>query len=291
MKKNDFKIMSRADSISVCRNQDGQIFFTIINKPWESDFYGRKFGSLQIENFDYLKKFSDKQIAELFDELMTSADINNYDIIEILIDINNIRFIPILEGVGFRLVEARIIFLTLINKEECEIKPLSTETMAYATLDDLDAINKLTNECLVENKSFYHRFKDERYFSKDEIVRYYHAWISNHIADKDTYFIVMKDNEKLFAYFIYKKSGFFEGVPLYKGILTAVHPDYRGNSYHLHMQAYLYKQFPEKQIYLDNTTQLTNVDTISNHIKSQKKLNRIVLTFFRRRDIQNIMNK
>jgi hypothetical protein len=291
MGKNGFKIMSQDDSISVCRNQNGQIFFTITNKQWETDFYGRKFGSLQIRNFDYLNKFNDKEIAESLYILMMSADTNNYDIIESHININYISIIPIIEEVGFRLVDTRITFMTLIKKEENELRPLSTKTIAYATLHDLDAINKLTNECLVENKSFYHRFKDERYFSKDEIVRYYHAWISNHIADKDTYFIVMKDNEKLFAYFIYKKSGFFEGVPLYKGILTAVHPDYRGNSYHLHMQAYLYKQFPEKQIYLDNTTQLTNVDTISNHIKSQKKLNRIVLTFFRRRDIQNIMNK
>lgn len=82
-----------------------------------------------------------------------------------------------------------------------------------------------------------------------------------------------------------KKSGLFQGIPLYKAILAAVNPDYRANSYHLHMQAYLYKQFPEKQFYLDNTTQLTNIATIKNHIKSQKKLNRIVLTFFRMRNI------
>jgi len=286
MEKNYFKIISLDDSINVCKNQDDQIFFTITNKQWESDFYGRKFGSLQIGNFDYLNKFSYKQIAEPLDELMTCADKKNYDIIEIHIDINNIRIIPILEGAGFRLVDTRITFLTLINKEEYEIMPLSTETIANATLDDLDAINKLTKESFIDNNNFHHRFKDERYFSKDEIVQYYHAWICNHIKDKDTYFIVMKDKGRLFAYFIYKKSGFFEGIPLYKGILTAVHPDYRGNSYHLHMQGYLYKQFPEKQFYLDNTTQLTNIATIKNHIKSQKKLNRIVLTFFRRRDIQ-----
>lgn len=291
MKKNDFKVMSLVDSISVCKNQDDQIIFTITNKPWESDFYGRKFGSLQIVNFDYFNKFNDMQITESLDPLMAAADKNNYNIIEIHVDVNNIRIIPILEGAGFRLVDTRINFITLIKKEENELKPLSTGTIAFATLDDLDAINKLTKESFVDNNSFHHRFKDERYFSKNEIVRYYYAWISNHIKDKDTYFIVMKDKERLFAYFIYKKSGFFQGIPLYKGILTAVDPDYRGNSYHLHMQAYLYKQFPEKQFYLDNTTQLTNIATIKNHIKSQKKLNRIVLTFFRLRNIQNIMDE
>jgi len=74
MEKNYFKIISLDDSINVCKNQDDQIFFTITNKQWESDFYGRKFGSLQIGNFDYLNKFSYKQIAEPLDELMTCAD-------------------------------------------------------------------------------------------------------------------------------------------------------------------------------------------------------------------------
>jgi hypothetical protein len=284
MEQSSFKIISRDDFIGVCRNQDGHIFLTITNKQWEADFFRRKFASLKIENFDYLNNLSDRQIAESLNQLMTSADKKNYEITESHIDINNIRIIPIIEEAGFRLVDTRIIFITLINKEEYTFKPLSSETIAYATLDDLDAINNLTKKSFVDNNRFHHRFKNERYFLKDEIVRYYYAWISNHIEDKDTHFIVMKDKARLFAYFIYKSSGFFQGLPLYKGILTAVDPDYKGNSYHLYMQSYLYRQFPEKEYFLDNTTQLTNIPTIKNHIKSQKKLNRIELTFFRMRN-------
>ena len=282
MRGSNFRLINNGDgSIGVCEEKNESSFFSLKTKTWESDFFKRKFGTIQIDRVDHINSLSDKQVIESLVLLMEFADHDNYEIIEIHIDINNMRLISFLEETGFRLVDTRITFVTLIDKDENELKPSPVGIIEYAVPEDLEEIVNLTNESFIDNERFFSRFKDERYFTKDETKNYYRAWISNHIQDKDTYFIVMKDKGRIFAYFFYKRGGVFHGKALYKGILTAVAPEYRGSNLHLYMQSYLYKEFSEKEFFLDNTTQLTNIPTMKNHIKSQKQLNRIELTFFR----------
>jgi len=284
MHKADFGIIRKEGMISVFPDQGSHkdtALFTITPKPWDSDFFKRKHGTLQIETPECLDQLSDWQITEALGRLAASADENGYDVIDLHISINRMRLIPILEETGFRLVDSRITFITLINKDEQALEPLPARTVKYAAWEDFDAIVHLTNESFVHNENFLSRFKNRRYYTADETARYYKAWIANHIDDKDTYFIVVKDKDRLFAYYIYKKTGFLEETPVYKAILTAVDPDYRGNRFHMRMQAHLFQQFPEKTFFLDNTSQLTNIPTIKSYIKSQKQLKSIELTFYR----------
>jgi len=257
---------------------------TIQPKPWDSDFFNRKFGVLHVEELEALRLMPDSQIAAGFERITKSADENHYDIIELSLDINQMHLIPLAEAAGFRLVDSRITFITLINRSEQPPEPLPAGTIEYAAWDDFDAIVKLTNESFVDNEHFLSRFKNRRYFSEDDTRRYYKAWIANHIDDPDTHFIVVKDNGVFFAYYIYKKTGFMEGKPVYKAILTAVDPAYRGNRFHMRMQAHLFQQFPEEAFFLDNTSQLTNIPTIRSYIRSRKQLSSIALTFYREKN-------
>ena len=257
---------------------------TIQPKPWDSDFFSRKFGVLQVEEPGALHLMTDSQIAGALSRITASADENHYDIIELSLDINQMNLIPLAEAAGFRLVDSRITFITLINRNEQPPEPLPAGTIEYAAWEDFDAIVKLTYESFVDNDHFLSRFKNRRYFSEDDTRRYYKAWIANHIDDPDTHFIVAKDKGVLFAYYIYKKTAFLEEKPVYKAILTAVAPAYRGGRFHMRMQAYLFQKFPEETFFLDNTSQLTNIPTIRSYIRSRKQLSSIALTFYREKN-------
>jgi len=255
--------------------------FTIQPKPWDSEFFSRKFGVLHIDRFDALNQMPDAQIAGAISRLTAAADDNQYDITELTIDINQMPLIPFFEEAGFRLVDSRITFITLINRNELPPEPLPPGTIEYASWSDFEAIVALTNESFVDNNHFVSRFKNRRVFSEEDTRKYYKTWIANHIDDPETYFIVVKDGGVLFAYYIYKKTGSLEEKPVYKAILTAVAPAYRGGRFHMRMQAYLFQQFPEDIFFLDNTSQLTNIPTIKSYIRSQKQLSSIALTFYR----------
>ena len=292
MRLDDFKITIRNDIIQLYRNSTGSKTEILVQPPllavypksWDSAFFKKKFGAVQLEDPDNLNRLTDFQVAVALERLTASVDENHYDIIELTIDIDQTRLIPLFEDVGFRLVDSRITFITPINRKAFPPEPLPAGTIKYASWDDLEAIVTLTYESFVDNDQFFSRFKNRRYFTEDETRRYYREWIANHIGDADTHFIVVKDNDRLYAYYIYKKTRFLEEKPVYKAILTAVDPAFRGNRFHMRMQAYLIQQFPEEAFFLDNTSQLTNISIIRSYIRSQKQLNSIALTFYREKN-------
>ena len=69
---------------------------------------------------------------------------------------------------------------------------------------------------------------------------------------------------------------------MYKAALMAVAPEHRGKRIYFALRSFIYKSFPETEIYLDATTQLTNLSAIRNLIKSKKNLDSIKLVFYRR---------
>jgi hypothetical protein len=278
-----FKLDQDSDYISLCLDE-GHKLFTIELKEWESEFYKRKFGALNVEDIDCLNKLRKRDVLTLLENILSAADRQDYNIIEIHTEISSMNWMSILEETGFRLVDSKITFITLIRQDDYELPPLSSWVIEYATQNDLKSIIELTNRSYIRNPDFFSRFKNELYFSKNEIEKYYLTWVTNSIEDKDSYFIVMKDHGKIFAFFIYRRSGFHNEKPLYKGILTVVDTEFRGKNTYTPMQTFLYKQFPDKEFFLDNTTQLTNIPTIINHIKSAKRLDRIGLIFFRTRN-------
>jgi hypothetical protein len=221
------------------------------------------------------------RLQRLLEQVTAFADDRGYDTVETHLDIQGFDFAAVLETCGFRLVDSRIRFLTLIEKGRLTPFPAAVGRIHMAAPGDLDPILALTHDCLTHNSAFSSRFKNRDYFTPQETEAYFAAWIANHLHDEASLFAVLRDNDTLAGYYFYTRAGTHEGVPLYKGMLAAVAPQYRRHKAHIALQVFLFKRIPERCFYVDNTTQLTNFATVRNHIAAGRSLTSIALTFYR----------
>ncbi|MEJ7820912.1 MAG: hypothetical protein WKF85_01250 [Chitinophagaceae bacterium] len=260
--------------------------FTIEDKCWESAFFAKKWGLLKFIGDDInITKSIDVLGKDLTIILKHSDKI--YDLIEFQISTSFFLLIMLLEDFNFRLVDSHITFKTLINKKKIVQQKLflSSHDVNIRMYDkkDLNDIIQLTHNNLTKNPNFISRFKNLNYFESADAERYFELCISNSIANKNSFCSVLSDNyNKVKGYFIYEKRGKFNNLPIYKGILTVIEKDLRGQSIHLALQYYLFSQLKDSAYYIDNTTQLSNISVIKNHIKSQRVLENISLIFFRK---------
>lgn len=282
MNKAEESFVTRVEdkSVTVSCSKHEKAMLSLKIKEWETGFFNRVFGSLTIHPRFYTHE--ERQVLHsALNSLLLKAD-ENYDLIESHCDMSGTRIISIMEDKGFRLVDSKITFMTFMDQSDLKDYSSNSSDVAFAAKDDLSDILRLTHESLTSNPSFSSRFKDPAYFSAEETKRYYSAWIENHFDDPKSFSAISKKNRKAIGFFIYKRGGRYKEKQVYKGILSAVAPDYRGQRLHFAMQSFLHSHFPEEQFYVDNTTQLANLPTIRSHIRSRKELNRIELTFYRR---------
>ncbi len=284
--EDSFTTRAEGTSITVSCSQYGKTMLSIKRREWETKFFNRVFGSLTIHPRFYTHE-QPEVLRSAIESVLSKADAD-YDLIESHCHISGTRIISIIEDKGFRLVDSRITFLSFMEKRHLKDYSSYSGNIFFATQDDLSDVLHLTHESLTNNPSFFSRFKDPAYFLPEETKRYYSAWIENHFDDPNSLFAVSKDNGKTIGFFIYKREGLYEGAQVYKGILSAVAPDYRGQRLHFGMQSFLHNHFPEEQFYVDNTTQLANLPTIRSHIRSGKHLDRIELTFYRRNPLPHL---
>jgi len=267
-------------AVTVFCSEHKKTMLSLKIKEWETKFFNRVFGSLTIHPRFYTHE-EPQVLRSALDSVLSKAD-EEYDLIESHCHMSGMRIIAIIEDKGFRLVDSKITFITFMDKSDLEDYSFNSGDVSLATLDDLSDVLRLTHESLTNNPLFFSRFKDPAHFSAEETKRYYSAWIENHFHDPKSLAAISKKNGKAIGFFIYKRTGLYEGKQLYKGILSAVAPDYRGQRLHFVMQSFLHNHFPEEQFYVDNTTQLANLPTIRSHIRSGKQLSRIEMTFYRR---------
>jgi len=278
---NKFSIKIRDGSIFLESSQKEMASLKI--KEWETNFFKRKFGTLSIVH-SVFGILACEAMHDALDSILTHADNNQFDLIELHLNTLGTNLVPALEDKGFRLVDTRITFITLVQKQNIKSYSYPIGKIHLATKSELSDLLHLTHEALTNNPSFFSRFKNRSYFSKEETERYFSAWIENHLDDSNTYFAVLKKGEKIIGYYIWKRAGIYKGKQIYKGILTAVATEYRGYNLQNTMQLFMYDNFPEEKFYLDNTTQLTNYPIIKHHIRSRKNLDRIEMTFYRPKD-------
>ena len=279
-----FEIKKKDGAFYVLIAEDKKIVISLKIKEWETDFFKRKFGSLFIKP-NLLNKLSYKNINNAIDSLLSYADQKQYDLIELCIDISGIELISILEDKGFRLVDTRISFITLMKKKDIKKYSSDIGEISFASPGDLEELLNLTHLSFTNNHSFFSRFKNRAYFTQEDTEKYYSAWIKNYLGAKDTLFAVLKINKKIIGYSIWKMVGHQMENYKYKAILSAVVPESRGHNIYFVIQSFLCNNIPKDQFYLDNSTQLTNSSIIKNHIRTQKKLGCINLTFFRSKKI------
>lgn len=266
---------------SISLSDDDKDFVSLQIKEWETKFFGRKFGLVTIHH-GKLGQIEPEDIYNPLDSLLSHADNNQFSLLELPINILGIKLYPVLEEKGFRLIDTKITFLTLMQKDQIENHSTNLGEICFATEDRMEKILLLTHQAFSHNPAFFSRFKNETYFSKEETERYYSAWIKNHLGKQNILFAVIQNKEDILGYLIYKSVGQYKGKPVYKGVLVAVDQKYRGKKLHLALQSFVYRQFPKDSFYLETTTQLSNLSTIKNYIKSKKTLDCVELIFYRR---------
>lgn len=269
-------------SVYVRQLEDGKLVLGLIELAWETEFFGRRFGRLEIEA-EGIHDVEATALDRALKDTLSFGDQNGFEVIELRLDISWLDRICLLEDHGFRLVDTSIRFITSRNRTEAETLPMSTDQVCFASEEMKEEILDLTRRSFTNNPSFRSRFNNERFFSRSDTERYYAAWIERYMGDENTLFAVMRDKGKIVGYLIYTETGVHRGKPLYKGALMAVASEYRGRRVYFALRSFVYKHFPEDEVYLDASTQLSNLSAIRNLIKSQQVLDSIQLVFYRRR--------
>ena len=260
---------------------DGQPFATLEENQWESEFFGRPIGRINVLHPGG-GPHGDAEVGRGVRSIAAEADRAGFEFVQCHVDVRDLRMVRALEDVGFRLVDTRISFVTKMHRREFESYSIPFGTVEFARQEDLGPLLRLTHEAFVENPGFFSRYKDRTWFTQKESRRWFSAWIENHVTHPKGMFAVWRVKGDLVGYFIYAHGGVQEdGAPLLKGILAAVETPFKQHRAHLFMQRWIFDQLSEDVFWIDNTTQLTNFSTLRNHMRSQKNLECIYLTFFR----------
>ena len=179
------------ESHRIERCDTGSIVASIDAKSWDSEFFGKKIGSLSI-NHTELRGVPVDSFHQSMVCLVSWVDEHGYDLTEVSLDARGIKFVPVLETCGYRLVDTKITFLSLLKKDELPRYPSVSGEIRFATENDLEDILRLTHEGFTNNPSFTSRYANKAYFTPEETERYYTVWITNHLEKEDSFFVVWK---------------------------------------------------------------------------------------------------
>ena len=202
----------------VRRTEDGRLVLGLSELAWETEFFERRFGRLEIEG-EGIHDVEANSLDQALKDTLSFGDENGFDVIEAQLDISWLHRMYLFENNGFRLVDTKLRFLSQMTKEGMDDLPTPEGEVGFASADMKEEILSLTHRAFTHNPSFKSRFNNERYFSRLDTERYYSAWIENYLGDENTLFAVMRDEGKIVGYLIYTKTGQHKGKPLYKAAL------------------------------------------------------------------------
>ncbi len=246
----------------------------INRKDWESTFFKKNFYDLQIN-----KNINFEEIKSIINSL-------DFDLIETRVSTKLFKNIEILEDLGFRTVDSRITFLTKIdiNDSKFSFETNNQYQIRKYKSSDLPIIKLLAHQNLTNNPQFISRYKNLNYFNKQDAQQYYDQWIEFSVKDHNSSIVVSTHKDQVVGFFIIQVQGNHLNYPLVKGILTAVEKDHQNKKLHLAMQTELFKEIESSTFFLDNTTQISNIATIKNHVTSNRKLHDIYLTMLLKKE-------
>lgn len=240
----------------------------IEKKEWESNFFGLSIYELVTWNG--------------LDTLEGKIEKLDYDLIECNLSFSNFKDLSFLESIGFRTVDSRISFLTLIDVKDQRFLASSPKYKIRPYLrKDFEEVLEMTHKHLTFNDSFVSRYKNTMYYPGGFAEKYFKSWISKSVLSEDSITVVAEFNSKVVGFFIIEKKTLDAEIPVWKGRLTAVDKLHRGNNLHLSMQSKIFELIPTTNFYLDNTTQLSNIAVVKNHIKSNRKLESMSLNLIK----------
>lgn len=263
-------------------SQDGRLVVALREKSWETEFFARRFGRLELQSQEP-NHVEASALDPALKDILSSGDRDGFDLIEVELDTPWFPHICLFEDHGFRLVDTKVRFLTFAQKPKMGGEPIPEGDVCFASEDMKEEILDLTRKAFLDNPLFTSRFNNPGYFSRQDTERYYAARIENAMQDSNSLFAVMRDEGRVVGYLIYTRTGEHIGMPLYKATLIAVAPEHRGKRIYFALGSFVYRHFPEHDVYLDMTTQLTNLSALRNLIKERRTLENVQLVFYRRK--------
>jgi len=219
---------------------------------WMSNFYCHEW--IRIESADEIKD--------------TCKDKGLY---EWRIPADNFEDISIAQQADFKLVETFIEFSSKVKPNEDTFP-----TIRLYESNDLEYIKKLNVEVMCKSNSFRTRLNNLNYFNSDDCTRYYNSAIVNHINDITVKTCVAELEGEIVGFYMLKQIE----SNIFKGLITGVLPKARGAFLQYKMQQYLINHIGQP-FTLVNTTQLSNMAVIKNHIRSKRNLSKIEHIFYK----------
>jgi hypothetical protein len=207
--------------------------FAVEEKTWESEFFKKKWGLLTCKGLAINQIIEGLEVITMdLDSILEESD-HLFDLLEFQATHDLFLLIPHLEAVGFRFVDSKISFKTLLTRETLVEQqfPLDFRNLRMEIFSPqyLNAIIGLTNKHLTYNNSFVSRYKNALFMEPTSAQKYFTTWVTNSLSSVNSISCVLLDEENsVKGYFIYEKKGSEDGVPIYKGILTVIDDEYRG---------------------------------------------------------------
>lgn len=187
------------------------------------------------------------------------------EVYEWRIEPHNSLLLTAAQKLRFSLVETLVEFVTTVSGSHVDFADIR-----LATKSDLPAIVQITHQMYTEDAGFQNRFMNKVFFTKEMASRYFELSVVNCFKSQGAVSCVADIDGEIQAYFMMSKIG----DQTYKGMMTAVKPSARGKQLHTRMQDFCYGQVG-KPFQIVNTTQLSNLVVINNHIKKARKLAKV----------------
>lgn len=173
---------------------------------------------------------------------------------------------------GFSLVESFIEFATEVEPSQEEY-----EGIRLMNKSDYSFISALNEQSMCQNEGYRTRFNNPIFFDESACKKYYGAAITNNINDPNVLTAVIEFGNEVVGFFMLKMID----QHTYKGLMTGVIPKARGMKFHIKMQQFLINHIGHP-FTLINTTQLSNLAVIKNHIRSNRSLSKIEHIFYKK---------
>ncbi len=173
---------------------------------------------------------------------------------------------------GFSLVESFIEFATKVEPSQEEY-----EGIRLMNKSDHSFISALNEQSMCQNEGYRTRFNNPIFFDENACKNYYGAAITNNINDPNVLTAVVEFGNEVVGFFMLK----IVDQQTCKGLMTGVIPKARGMKFHIKMQQFLINHIGHP-FTLINTTQLSNLAVIKNHIRSNRSLSKIEHIFYKK---------
>lgn len=257
-----------------------------VTEAWESSFFGFPILEMELEPSDVHPDRLSTLAQSISDELEKGSPEHLF---KASLDAQLIQGAPVLERLGFELWETRFVWMTqmtssLLVQEFGVQNSDSTFSIHWNQPEDNEEIVEMAVELVAQSHDVITRF-DSPFYPSGSGSRWYKSWLEDVLNTPSTLVSLArhKPSGKLAGFFLYQRKGEQKGCPVFKGILSAVSPEFRGNKLHIHLQKEIFKKISKvgETVWLDNTTQLSNYPIIRNHARSGRRPQEIQLVFFK----------